>query len=280
MDGYYLPLGESTMMRLYHAFALFPFAVISCWWISYARGDLIVDVMGETVIEDFSSFTGGFAPSPSASQLDSDSWRVTGFDEGLFSWGDDKTAAGTDFNRGEKEDGGVNEGGVWAFQIAGNTILGIQPTTADFTEGTIELRVLNETGTTVPNWDLSYDIFYRNDQNRANSFDFSYSTDGSAYTDLPPLDFISPEAKDDSPSFASVSRSTSISASVDNGDYLYLKWAGDDVSGSYNRDEFGLDNVSITPNPEPGMLLMGAVTSLAFLAYGVARRRAARRRRE
>lgn len=113
----------------------------------------------------------------------------------------------------------------------------------------------------------------------AESFDFSYSTDGGTYIDVPALEFTSPTTANAS-SFSAVPRATSVPVSVDHGGYFYLRWTGDDVSGSGSRDEFGLDNVSITPNPEPGTLLMGAVTSLGFLAYGVARRRAARRRRE
>jgi len=193
-------------------------------------------------------------------------------------WGEDRDTG--DFARGPRFDGGVATGGVYAFMLNTNTILGIQPIAADFTPGTIELRVKNETGATVPNWDVSYDLFYRNDQNRANSFNLSYSTDGNGYIDVVALDFTSPEAADGSPSFAQVARSTNVSASVNDGGYFYLRWAGDDVSGSGSRDEFGLDNVSITPNPEPGTLLLGAVTSLGLLAYGTARRRAARRRRE
>lgn len=246
-----------------------------------ARGDLIVDTMGVACTEDFESFTGaGFAPSPSAGQLDSDSWRVTGFSEGDSAWRDVKTTANTDFARGSDPGDGVHTGGVYAFALSGNTVFGVQPGGNDFAPGTIQLRVRNETGATVPSWDISYDIFYRNDQDRANSFNLSYSANGSPYVGVPALDFISPEAKEDPASFASVARSTTISASVNNTEYLYLKWSGDDVSGGDHRDEFGLDNVSITPNPEPGTLLMGALTSLGFLTYGFARRRASRRRRE
>jgi len=267
-------------MRLLRNQCVFPLSAIILWWFSpMARGDVIVYTMGVTVTEEFTSFAGeGFTSGLAVDQLDSDSWRVTGFSDGDVLWGDDKSTG--DFARGEDLDGGVSTGGVYAFDVNANTILGIQPIEADFTPGTIELRVLNETGTTVPDWDVSYDLFYHNDQNRANSFNLSYSTDGSNYSGVPALDFTSPEAADASPSFAHVSRSTNIPASVNDGGYFYLRWTGDDVSGSGARDEFGLDNVSITPNPEPGTLLLGAVTSLGFLAYGVARRRAARRRRE
>lgn len=269
-------------MRLLRNLCVFPLSAIILWWFSpMACGDVIVYTMGDTITEDFTSFAGeGFTTNDMAvDMLDSDSWRVTGLSDGDVQWGDDRITVRTgDFARKESG-GGVSTGGVYAFDVDGNTILGIQPTGTDFTPGTIELRVRNETGATVPNWDVSYDIFYRNDQERGNSFVFSYSTDGENYTNVPALDFTS-AATADASSFSSVPRSTSIAAPVENDRYIYLRWAGDDVSGSDHRDEFGLDNVSITPNPEPGTLLLGAITSMGFLTYGLARRRAARRRRE
>ncbi len=45
-------------------------------------------------------------------------------------------------------------------------------------------------------------------------------------------------------------RSLSITGlTVANGDYIYLRWLGDDNGGSTSRDEFALDDISIVANP-------------------------------
>jgi hypothetical protein len=56
-----------------------------------------------------------------------------------------------------------------------------------------------------------------------------------------------------------------IAAIVPNNGYLYLRWSGADVSGSGNRDEFGLDNIAITAVPEPAVALLGSLGMLGLL---------------
>ncbi|MEM7054316.1 MAG: hypothetical protein AAF446_07170, partial [Pseudomonadota bacterium] len=84
--------------------------------------------------EDFSGFTGtGFDANPSAGQLDSDVFIVTGFNSGTLDFGGSATSG--DFARGEAS-GGVTTGGIYAFDIgAGNRTFGIQPGGNDFTPG-------------------------------------------------------------------------------------------------------------------------------------------------
>ncbi|MBN1217568.1 MAG: hypothetical protein JXM69_01465, partial [Anaerolineae bacterium] len=123
--------------------------------------------------EEFTGFTGsGFDPNPGVGQLDSDIWSVTGLSDGDLLFGDSQTTG--DFARGPSA-GGVTTGGVYAFDVGGNTILGVQPGGTDFTPGEIILRLQNNTGSTITQLDVSYDIWYRNDQPRANSLNFSYS---------------------------------------------------------------------------------------------------------
>ena len=208
---------------------------------------------------DFTGFTGaGFAPSPAAGQLDSDDWRATGFgDNGVFGG----THTSGDQARGTDVDGGVSTGGVYAFDIGGNTILGVQPGGSDFTPGEFTLAIENTSGSTISDWDISYDLFYNNDQPRANSLNFQYSTTDpdSGYTTVPALDFTSPEASD-ALGFQSVARSVSaLNAPVAAGGFLYVQWVGDDETGGGSRDEFGIDNVSIAEAGGGG----GATLSIA-----------------
>jgi hypothetical protein len=72
------------------------------------------------------------------------------------------------------------------------------------------------------------------------------------YEPLSALDLVSPEAADGSPTWESHARSTAdtqttiTGLSISTGGYLYLRWSGDDVSGSGSRDEFALDDVVVT----------------------------------
>ncbi|MEO1528344.1 MAG: lamin tail domain-containing protein [Planctomycetota bacterium] len=193
--------------------------------------------------EDFSSFTGaGFESAPAAGQLDSDDWRVTGLSDGNGTFGGSHSTG--DFARGTSG-GGVSTGGIYAFDTGSNTILGVQPGGSDFTPGTITLEIENTSGSTINDWDISYDLFYNNNADRGNSLNFEFSTTDSSYTNVPALDFTTPETSD-AMGWQSVSQSTTINAPVPAGGFLYVQWAGDDSTGGGSRDEYGIDNVSVS----------------------------------
>ncbi|MFQ5628413.1 MAG: hypothetical protein ACE5I1_06610, partial [bacterium] len=140
------------------------------------------------VSEAFSTFFGaGFAPTPGSGQLDSDAWRATGFSDGNGTFGGNYTSG--DFARGTHS-GGTGTGGIYAFDVGGgNFILGVQPIGSDFTPGDFTLKMQNTTGGTVTDLKISYRVWYYNDNNRANSLDFSYSPDDIAYTSVSGLSF-------------------------------------------------------------------------------------------
>jgi hypothetical protein len=199
-----------------------------------------------TFTEDFTNFTAaGFDPNPGAGQLDSDAWLMTGFSDGNMTFG--ISASSGDFTRGQSP-GGITTGGVYAFATGGgNIILGVQPIGADFTPGDIILRLQNDTGVSITDLHIAYDVWFYNDQNRANSLNFSYSIDDITYAPVTGLDFITPETADGSPMWHSVSLSTTVTGlNLAPDGLFYLKWTGDDVSGGGGRDEYGLDNVQVT----------------------------------
>lgn len=197
------------------------------------------------ISENFTSFTGaGFSPTPAAGQLDSDNWIMTGMSDAGFTFGGTVTTG--DYARGTST-GGVTTGGAYAFNVgSGNMILGVQPGGTDFTPGDIILRLQNNTGSVITDLDVSYTIWYLNDQARGNSLNFAHSPDNSSYTSVSALDFATPAAAD-ALGWQSVSRTTTLSGlSIANGASFYLRWQGDDVNGSGNRDEYGIDDVQVT----------------------------------
>ena len=209
----------------------------------------------------------GFTPgATSAGQLDSDSWSTSGWSDGSLGFGGSGTTG--DFARGV-DDGNVSTGGIYAFDTSavagGSTSLGIQPTEGDFTPGSVTLRVQNNTGVALSNLSVAYEIWSLNNTASANSFNFSYSTDGAIFSNVSALDFISTEGFALGAQWEKVDRSAvGLSLSVLANQFFYLRWTGDDFTQTGARDEFGLDNIVFSANsaavPEP--------TGVAFILAG------------
>ncbi|MFI4860539.1 MAG: PEP-CTERM sorting domain-containing protein [Phycisphaerales bacterium JB063] len=219
--------------------------------------------------DDFTGFTGsGFAPTPAAGQLDSDTYRVTGFSDGAGSFGGTHTSG--DFARGNSS-GGVSSGGVYAFDLGGgNTAVGFQPGGSDITPGTFEVQ-FTYTGVGLTTLEIDFDIAFYNDQDRANSFELTSIDVAGTEVLGASVGLTSPGTADGSPAWNISSQSTgSIVAAVNNGDVVTLVFTSDDVSGGGSRDEIAIDNIEVAGalTPEPG--------SLALLGLGglmIARRR-------
>ena len=209
-----------------------------------AFGQYSISSIGTPVTENFTAFAGaGFRPNPSAGQLDSDNWAITGFSDGSLAFGGTQTAG--DYSRGTTAGGGETSGGIF-----GNTsgdMIWIQPVGSDFTPGTMTARYQNNTGTIITSIDVSYTIHCLNNEARANSFNFSWSTDDVTYTPEASLDYTSTAGANGSTT--NVTRTITITGlSLANGAMFYIRWMGSDVSGSGSRDEFGLDDISVTGN--------------------------------
>ncbi|MFI5380512.1 MAG: beta strand repeat-containing protein, partial [Tepidisphaerales bacterium] len=194
----------------------------------------------------------GFDPGATvAGYLDSNSWAMTGWSDGELKFGDTKViVAGVrnDFTRGALS-GNVTTGGVYAFSSVGfisGAALGFQQGSNDWDPGTLTLRVKNNTTSTLNAFDLSYIIYARNDQTRASTFNFSYSTDGTTYTPVGILDFTSPGAVVPPMGFIANNRSTTISGlSIAGGAQFYLRWSSAST-GTGSRDELALDDIRLS----------------------------------
>jgi hypothetical protein len=213
-----------------------------------SRAQLVISDPNLPTVVSFSGFNGsGFAPSPTAGQLDSDSWASTGWSDGDLAFGETRTTG--DYARGAST-GGVTTGGIYAFTVqAGNVALGLQPATGDWIPGTLTLRISNQTGASISQLDIAYQVWVRNDQGRASSFSFSYSPDGSSFTNFPTADVTSAATADASPAWVLIDRVISITdLNLANFGQFYLRWSGNDVSGIGSRDEFALDDISVAPS--------------------------------
>jgi hypothetical protein len=192
---------------------------------------------------------GGFQPSPTIGRLDSDAWAVAGFSDGDLDFGGTAIsgglAMGTVTITGPTVDGMYSYTGS-PFTIEDPAML-IQPADADFTPGTITLRVEN-INPSLPIYylDVSYDLWVRNNEARSSSFNFSYSEDNVSYSPVPSLNYDSPAAADFLGIVTTGLKFCTLSLTIEPGEYAYLRWTGDDVSGTGNRDEFYIDEITIT----------------------------------
>ncbi|WP_053992660.1 choice-of-anchor D domain-containing protein [Mangrovimonas sp. TPBH4] len=204
------------------------------------------------------AFTGsGWSPNPNSGQLDSDAWSHTGNSDGNLSFGD--TGDSGDYAGGTSTYG-ESTGGWYAFSNNGDIALGIQPGGSDWTPGDLTLRIQNNTGNLINSLELAYDILCFNDQERSNSFNFSHSDDNTTYINETTLDYNSPETATATLNTSSKSI-TLTDLAVADGAFYYLRWSGDDISGTGSRDEFAIDNISITAfsgSPSPELKLLDA----------------------
>jgi hypothetical protein len=226
-------------MKLIYLIMIICLTNITAW------GQLQIDTPALAEVIDFDGFLGtGFSPTPDPGQLSSESWEVIGMSDGNLLFGDTQIAG--DFARGASA-GGVTTGGCYSFDNGTGASLGFQATTADFTPGSFTLKILNNTGATMNQITLDYEVWVRNDQNRSTSFNFSHSDDNVNYTSVPSLDFVSVEAADASPVWEMNARSIVISGvSISDQEVYYLRWTSNDVSGSGSRDELALDNIGVS----------------------------------
>ncbi len=190
------------------------------------------------------NYTGqGLKSNPNSGFLDADAWEISGLSTGMHNFGDSSVTG--DFAKGVSS-GGVFSGGLYAWVNSGDTAIGFQPTGSDFTPGTITLKIDNNTGSSLDSITLSYDLWINNDADRGNTFNPSYSTDNISFTDLTTLNDTSTELSQGSVLWSITNKSITFNASVPANSSLYIRWSSDDELGGGSRDEFALDDITIT----------------------------------
>jgi len=201
------------------------------------------------------AYTGaGFEPGPTtAGRLNSNAWALTGWSDGALVFGGTRTTASTDYTRGASNIA-VSTGGMYAFTGApgsvSNPSLMFQPGGSDWVPGTLTLRIKNDGTTIITELAVTYNLYVRNDQGRSNSFNFSHSVDDVTYAPVGAVDYTS-TATLDALGWVLVglapSRSTTITGlNIAPGSFYYIRWSCADVGGAGSRDEFGLDDISVT----------------------------------
>lgn len=190
----------------------------------------------------------GFQLSPSAGQLSSSAFAITGFSDPDLTF--DGTSVSADYTRGTTA---VTQStaGVYAFTVgASDNALGFKPTTAEFTPGSVTLRVQNKTGVTATSMTIAYKVYVLNSQDRGNTFHLSHSANNSSYTSESSVNVYSTSTADVSPTWRPYIRVITVTGiSVANNGFYYFRWTSDDLGGTGSRDEFALDDIRLIVNP-------------------------------
>ncbi|MFZ1693437.1 MAG: lamin tail domain-containing protein [Flavobacteriales bacterium] len=210
--------------------------------------------------------------SPEAGELDTDAWDY-------YYDGSTANAIGTASNfPGTLPTGnGYAEGsamltGANATAINGQFAFGFQPTGGHFTAGNITLRVQNNTGSAMEQVAVAYQVGVFNDMARSNSFTLYWSATNAtgSYAPIASSQVASPADADAVPQWEVTDVSVTINGfSIANGGFIYLRWVGDDISGSGTRDEFALTNIFITAQNASGPVLTASIASLAPFAQSL-----------
>ncbi|MBC8172502.1 MAG: T9SS type A sorting domain-containing protein [Chitinophagales bacterium] len=207
-------------------------------------------------------FGSGFKPVGGVGFLNSNAWASTGMSDGDLNFGDVNTSG--DYARSNTSmpnpatDPGATIGGFYS--LLGNPFgssgaaLYIQPMDDDFTPGTLTMRIENTHAVNhIYLLDISYDLWIRNNRPSSNSFNFSYSPDDVTYTAVPTLNYSTPTTADLLGIVSTGAKFCSITGlDIIPSGYFYLRWTMSDVSGFGERDEFFMDDVTVTaPNILP-----------------------------
>lgn len=233
---------------------------------------------GAAVTEDFSSFgADGFSPTPTTGQLDSTNWAVFGLSDGDLDFGGTGTSGDYTGNAGGPSTGNTSTGGVYDYNIGNGRgiALGIQPTATDFTPGSFIYRLKNETGVTLSSFDFSAELWTLNNAANSSTYDISWSlSQDSGYTSLGSTASAFDASTDPEwEQLLDIDAMNVTTGDLASGDFIYLKFASDDASSSGARDEFAIDNISVTgyatiinPIPSPATLGLGLIGLVGLAA--------------
>ncbi|MGB3607524.1 MAG: T9SS type A sorting domain-containing protein [Psychroserpens sp.] len=195
--------------------------------------------------------------TPALGQLDSNSWSLSGTTGTGASTFNQTNNTGI-FTRGLSQ-GGVTDGGFYAFDIdnnaavgAQNHAFGIQPSASVLTPGNVTLRAKNATGNTIVSVLLQYTVYVYNDQPASNSLNLAYSTSNSgSYTPLTAQAVVSETVADTGTDLEWVSYNRTVvinGLNIPDSDsgFFYMRWRLGD--SSVDGDEFAIDDVRVTFN--------------------------------
>jgi cysteine-rich repeat protein len=144
----------------------------------------------------------------------------------------------------------VSAGGLYAFTVEGTDVaFGWQAAstpTSELLPGMFTVRFVNQTGATITDPTLSYDVWVKNDSARATSVDVEWAVGAGAFTGLAAGNVTS-GAGADTGAWTPTTRTLVLTgATIPAAGILSIRWTSADVpGGSGGRDELALDDLTI-----------------------------------
>lgn len=195
----------------------------------------------------------GFALVPSIGQLDANAFAITGLSDGDTGFGDVNT--GADFGRGIST-GGVGTAGIYAFEVStGDVALGVQPTGAELTPGSISFLFTNNTGVTINELSIAYDVYTLSNEGRQNNIVFSHGMDLTSLVAVPASEVRTILTDDPAAAWERNLVALDLTGiTIPVGATYVLSWNIDEIGGAGSSDELGLDNIQLIANPATNQL--------------------------
>lgn len=223
----------------------------------------------DTTVEGVNNDTyngGSFNTAPEQGELNSNAWAVTGMPDGAVAFGG-ASPDESDYYENGTADGGVIDGGLYAFEVAPNNYaLGFQAVAGTFSPGTITLRFQNQTSSAVTSLNIGYKVYVYNDEAGANSFNFSHSANNTTYTAATVLNQSTTATADALPGWKMYYKVVTLTGlNIAANSYYYIRWTGDAVSGTA-YDEIALDDITIVANPSTSFVTVAGTAETAVLA--------------
>ena len=133
----------------------------------------------------------------------------------------------------------------------------------------LQLTIANNTGSSLSNFNISYDIDRLTAVATANElpgYQLFYSVNGATWTNVSALNPTLTNVPN-TVGVSSISGMVTLSSAVANGSNLELRWVDDDASQTSPDQMIGLNNVNITPVPLPATLplLLSAMAGMGLL---------------
>jgi MYXO-CTERM domain-containing protein len=220
-------------------------------------------ITGAKTTIDFNAYTAaGLQSAPTAGQLDSDEWAITGFSDAPSNLAFGGTAITGDWARGVSA-GNVTTGGLYAFTVAASdNAFGFQPGGSDVTPGTFTLRLVNSTGADITDPTIKYEVWVRNNEGKGTQLDFAWSTDGTTFTPEAGLTVQTPVVADGTPAWVLTQEQVTLTGTtIADTAQLTLRWSTDDWNAGAtgtSRDEVAIDDITVqTPGCGDGVSQVG-----------------------
>jgi hypothetical protein len=231
-------------------FVLFAF----CFLLSgQLQAQLVVNSLYEEVVINFEEtipgvlngqYEGlGFSANPAPGQLNSNAWSVTGLSGGDVPFGGNGTTGS--YAMGVADHGVVTAGGIYAHPASGlSSKLMFQPDDNELNPGSIILKVQNNTGRQVDYIRTAFIYERFQDQSNSTKITFEISND-SMTTWVEEWSHTSSTVPQSGSNLLFMNPRLFTQIDIADGEYIYLRWKIEAVSGTGERDELYLNNISV-----------------------------------